>query len=277
MWSCRNPLTSILSHFVLSTTAPVLLTSDMMTGHRSAALGNCAVIVSAEWKYDKSEVEGRAVGYSSFQTEAPHRWLHMIHLTTVCRLPHTLCLSPSLISPALNLDISLSFCFLPFLKLPHLQTHYISFIFRCIGTNTQIPYTQACGLLGQITLAPTHTHHPGIKSIHASNKQLDPSFNGHIWGLLDTHVCVSQQRGLQLHAEELVSHKVMWILFASLTWNDSSPKYKKTVSVYTCSHVVLKLNDSFLLWNAQYYESCLSAFLVHMKANVFTKVFFYYD
>jgi len=70
---------------------------------------------------------------------------------------------------------------------PYTDTFYLIFI--QMHTHTHIPDSQPPALLGwlsQITLAPTR--HPGMKSIQAPNKQLDPSLNGHIWGLLDTDV-----------------------------------------------------------------------------------------
>lgn len=152
----------------------------------------------------------RGGGLLWFPNWGSNRCLHMIYLTTDCRLPHTLCLSPSLISLSFNLCIS-HFVFSPFYALPpYVQTRFISSLFRCTHTWFTTPWTP-CGLLSQIT--PAHTHHPGKKSIHAHDKRLDPSLNGRIWGLLDTDVSVDP-RPTTGSRHMLVSHKVMWTLFA---------------------------------------------------------------
>lgn len=63
VYSCRNPLTSVLSHLpvdLIFQTSPIYPPDfGVMRVQWSAALRNSAVTVSAEWKYDKSEVEGR--------------------------------------------------------------------------------------------------------------------------------------------------------------------------------------------------------------------------
>jgi len=92
---------------------------------------------------------------------------------------------------------------------PSIYRHVLFDLYSDAHTHIHIPDSQPPALLGwlsQITLAPTR--HPGMKSIQAPNKQLDPSLNGHIWGLLDTDVSAGPRPTTGVR-HKLVSHKVM--------------------------------------------------------------------
>ncbi len=152
-----------------------------MRGQWSAALHNCAVRVSAEWKYDKSEVEG---WWASLVSKLR---LHTADSAWSTSPQTAVSPTPSVYLPLSLIHVFLSFCCLPFpcTPTPHIQTHSV-FILIQMHRHTHMIHTPLNRWLSQITLSPTR--HPGMKRIHAPHKQLDPSVNGHIWGLLDTDV-----------------------------------------------------------------------------------------
>lgn len=109
----------------------------VMRGHRSADLRNCAVRVSAGWKYDKSEVEGR---WASLVSKLR---LHTAD-STWSTLPQT-AVSPT---PSVYLPLSfLSFnlCISPFAFSPFYALSPSIFIF--IQMHTHIPDSQPPELL----------------------------------------------------------------------------------------------------------------------------------
>lgn len=125
VYKCRNPTPSLLSHLPadLLSKPPWVLTWWEV---RDLQL---FVIVQSECLPSESMInlKWRGGGLLWFPNWGSNRWLHMIYLTTDCRLPHTLCLSPSLISLSFNLCIS-HFVFSPFYALPpYVQTRFVLF------------------------------------------------------------------------------------------------------------------------------------------------------
>ncbi len=127
-----------------------------MRGQWSAALHNCAVRVSAEWKYDKSEVEG---WWASLVSKLR---LHTADSAWSTSPQTAVSPTPSVYLPLsffLSLiHVFLSFCCLPFpcTPTPHIQTHSV-FILIQMHRHTHMPDSHPPEPLAKPDNTLTHT------------------------------------------------------------------------------------------------------------------------